>query len=302
MAVSSFCSQRARAHDVSPVGTATEAAHWLLIEDPSPWGERAVEEADWASDVRQTLDRWTEAVPDLRVQLIRRELTTRDTPGQVRCVAVRAGPAPVVKHWSLDTYRNLAGIDVPAALRADSPIDDPVPLLLTCVNGKRDACCAKWGRPAAQAAAEAAPDAAWQTSHLGGHRFAPTALVLPHGTHYGWLRPEDMPDLMAAHREETMYDLDRVRGPVHQPQPVQAACLALRQRLGLSAVGAVRGKSAGKRDDGTWTVRVAAEGQVHTAHVHSEERAVAFPHSCGSDETKPDVAWRVLWKEADVPD
>jgi hypothetical protein len=302
MAAPSFCSELARSHDVSPLGTATEAAHWLLIEDPSPWGERAVEEADWFSDVQRTLGRWQEAVPDLRVQLIRRELATRDTPGQVHCVAVRAGPSPIVTRWSLGTYRDLAGIDVPAALRADAAADDPLPLLLTCVNGQRDACCAKWGRPVAQAALGAAPDAAWQTSHLGGHRFAPTALVLPHGTHYGWLRPDDVPDLLAAHRDDQLYDLDRTRGHVYLPRPVQAACLALRRRLGLTDLGAVQEATAGERGDGTWTVRVTADGQVHTARVHQDERTVAFPHSCGSDETKPDVAWRVTWEDAGGPD
>jgi len=34
--------------------------------------------------------------------------------------------------------------------------------------------------------------------------------------------------------------------------------------------------------------------------VHAEERAVAFPHSCGSDEAKPDVAWRMTWTETDT--
>jgi len=288
-----FCSELARSHDVSPVGTATEAAHWLLIEDPSPWGTNAAEEADWFADVQRTLDRWQEAVPDLRLQLIRRAVGTRDAAGQIRCVAVRAGPDPAMQRWTLDTYRGLAALDVPTALRSNSVEDGLEPLLLTCVNGQRDACCAKWGRPVAQAALEAAPDAAWQTSHLGGHRFAPTALVLPHGTHYGWLRPDDVPDLLAAHRDDQLYDLDRMRGQVHQPRPVQAACLALRQRLGITALGAVQGAAVGTGDDGTWTVRVQADGQGHTARVHREERAVAFPHSCGNDETKADVAWRV---------
>lgn len=296
----SFCSELARSHDVSPVGTATEVAHWLLIEDPSPWGEQAVEDADWFSDVQRTLGRWQEKVPDLRVQLIRRAIGARDTAGQIRCVAVRAGPEPAMQRWTLDTYRDLAALDVPGALRADAVVDDLGPLLLTCVNGQRDACCAKWGRPVAEAAMEADPAAAWQTSHLGGHRFAPTALVLPHGTHYGWLRPDDVPDLLTAHRQGTLYDLDRMRGQVHQPRPVQAACLAFRQRHDITALGAVQGVAVGTGDDGAWTVRVQADGQGHTAHVHQDERAVAFPHSCGSDETKADVAWRVTWTETNA--
>ena len=294
-----FCSQRARAHDVSPVGTATEAAHWLLIEDPSPWGEQAVEDADWFTDVQRTLDRWQEAVPDLRIQLIRRALGTRDTAGQIRCVAVRAGPDPAIHRWTLDTYRGLAALDVPAALHVDVSANDLSTLLLTCVNGQRDACCAKWGRPVAEAATAADPDGAWQTSHLGGHRFAPTALVLPHGTHYGWLRPDDVPDLIEAHRDGQLYDLDRVRGHVHQPRPVQAACLTLQSQLSLRAVDAVCGTIVEANGE-DWEVCVRADESTYTARVRKEQREAVFPHSCGSDDGKPDVAWRVTWTETDA--
>lgn len=294
---SAFCSQRARSHDVSPTGTATEAAHWLLIEDPSPWGEHAVEDADWYPQVGDTIEMWEDAVSDLRVQLIRRGLTTWDAPGRIRCLAVRAGPQPVVRSWSVNAYRDLAALPVVDALQAAPDEDDPPLLVLTCVNGRRDACCSKWGRPVAEAAAEAAPEAAWQTSHLGGHRFAPTALVLPHGTHYGWLRPDELPDLVAAHRNGQLYDLDRVRGSVHQPRPVQAAGLALRARLGIMEVTGVEGAIVTAGDE-RWTVQVEADDDVYRAQVRWREREAAFPHSCGSDEAKADLAWDVTWEEA----
>ena len=133
-----------------------------------------------------------------------------------------------------------------------------------------------------------------QTSHLGGHRFAPTALVLPDGTHYGWLRPADMADLVGAHRDGHLHDLDRVRGAVHQPRPVQAACLSLRQRRGATALPAVRGVGLDETDEG-WAVRVRAEGEPRTAHVWQEQEGTPFPHSCGSREAKPQRAWRVRW-------
>jgi hypothetical protein len=259
-----------------------------------------VEAAEWFPAVEETLATWTEAVPDLRVQLIRRGVKTWDALGHVRCIAVRAGPQPVVRDWSLDAYEDLAALPVPDVLRAAGEEADPEPLVLTCVNGRRDACCAKWGRPVAQAAAKAAPASSWQTSHLGGHRFAPTALVLPHGTHYGWLCPEDMAGLIAAHRRGHLYDLGQVRGGVHQPRPVQAACLALRVRRGRTEIDAVQG-AEGEEQDGRWTVRVQADGHTHTAQVRQRERAAAtFSHSCGSEDAKPDVAWDVTWEVEEV--
>jgi hypothetical protein len=146
----------------------------------------------------------------------------------------------------------------------------------------------------AQAATDAAPDAAWQTSHLGGHRFAPTAVVLPHGTHYAWLRPDDMPDLWAAHRRGHLYDLDRMRGAVHRPRPAQAACLALRKRLGCTALDTVQGEVVASRDE-HWTVRVRTRDASWTVQVGQEPHGASFPHSCGSDEATRALTWQVAW-------
>ena len=292
MSTPSFCSQIARSHDVAPMGTATEAAHWLLIEDPSPWGRKAVREADWHAAVADSLAAWQAEVPDLRVQLIRRGLTTWDTPDRIRCMAVRAGPEGAVHTWTLDTYADLATLDVPAVVHSAEASADEEPIVLTCTNGRRDACCAKWGRPVAQAMAAAYPHGAWQTSHLGGHRFAPTVLVLPHGTQYGWLAPDDAPAVVAAHRSDRLYALDRVRGHVGQSRPVQAACLAVRARHGIHRIDAVHGEGIASTGT-TWTVKVHTPDGPATVEVRRVKQDVAFAHSCRSDETKPCVAWVV---------
>ena len=59
-----------------------------------------------------------------------------------------------------------------------------------CTNARRDVCCAVRGRPVALEAAAARPGQVWECSHTGGHRFAPTAVVLPHGQTWARLTPE----------------------------------------------------------------------------------------------------------------
>ena len=69
---------------------------------------------------------------------------------------------------------------------ADLP-DEEVVDVLVCTHGRRDRCCGSLGTALAQ---ELAGDdrplgdgvRVWRTSHTGGHRFAATAIVLPHGT------------------------------------------------------------------------------------------------------------------------
>ena len=58
------------------------------------------------------------------------------------------------------------------------------PLLLVCAHEQRDPCCGLDGQALLDALA--GPDV-FACSHLGGHRFAPTAMVLPTGYVYGHL-------------------------------------------------------------------------------------------------------------------
>lgn len=65
---------------------------------------------------------------------------------------------------------------------------------MVCTHGKRDRCCARAGLPTYAALKEQAADdgcKVWQTSHLGGHRFAATLVVLPSGVMYGRVPPQE---------------------------------------------------------------------------------------------------------------
>lgn len=96
--------------------------------------------------------------------------------------------------------------------------------VLVCTHGRRDSCCGARGTelfgelldrlgqagPAGQPGS-ACPVRAWRTSHTGGHRFAPTALVLPSATLWAWA---DVDLLLRVVRQEGPLDdlLGRHRG------------------------------------------------------------------------------------------
>lgn len=67
------------------------------------------------------------------------------------------------------------------------------PLLLICTNGKRDQCCATFGRSLISQVKELLSadlfERVLECSHLGGHRFAPTAIWLPKNLVLGRLEP-----------------------------------------------------------------------------------------------------------------
>lgn len=72
----------------------------------------------------------------------------------------------------------LGGEVVPASCpyRVASEVRD----VFVCTDGARDTCCGAFGYPVYRALRAREPTARiWRTSHLGGDRFAPTALTMP---------------------------------------------------------------------------------------------------------------------------
>lgn len=72
------------------------------------------------------------------------------------------------------------------------------PILLVCTHGRREPCCARFGRPTAVALAHAFPDRVWETTHVGGDAFAANLVTLPSGLYHGRLTPADAVQVGAA--------------------------------------------------------------------------------------------------------
>src|SRR6185312_1871161 len=128
----------------------------------------------------------------------------------------------------------------------------PDPLLLVCTHGRRDRCCALDGRALVKALVEAGEPDVWESTHLGGHRFAPTALVLPTGYLYGRL---DVGGAVAAHKAAAVGEVEPAlcRGRSTWTQPGQVAELAVRAETGLRGANVLQVEPA--PDDAAAPVR-----------------------------------------------
>ena len=98
--------------------------------------------------------------------------------------------------------------------------------ILICIHGMRDKCCARFGQPFFREAARSAKQGdlpntrLWRVSHIGGHRFAPTAIVLPDGRYYGRLTLPALRSVVT--REGSIGQLRSVyRGWGLLPAPIQ---------------------------------------------------------------------------------
>lgn len=293
----STCATASRALGEPLAATAATARTWLLIEQPGPWGAKALAGSHLDPVLGAALER-AAAPYGVRVALIRRPGPHADrgpgTPRRVFLAHTLPGRSWVRTAEPAGEPDWLAGLDFAALGAGDASAAGPGwerhhggPLALVCTNGKRDRCCALLGRPlAAELASSAAADV-WEITHIGGHRFAPTLLVLPYGYAYGRVGAHTAKGVLDAVRAGNVLT-EGCRGRSAWERPGQAADLAVRERTGEQGADALEVR--GTTDDGEqrWTVTVGhTDGRRWRVRTAAVEDAADIPASCGADPGAP---------------
>lgn len=231
--------------------TASRVDAWLLLEYNAAWGAKALAESTLPDSVKAYLNRWQTTIPNARFQFIKQI----GRQAGVRFYVARSNPVQAeLYRFDLTAYEDLLALDLAGVIegRVGTPSDER--LFLVCTNGKRDMCCAKHGLPLYRAMSEAAGDAVWETTHIGGHRFAGTLVCLPHGLYYGRATPAQAGSIAEAYQREEIA-LDLYRGCSSYSAPEQAADHFLRQERGLGRIADVSLIASEKLAENDWQVR-----------------------------------------------
>ncbi|MFG3260276.1 sucrase ferredoxin [Streptomyces sp. NPDC048172] len=300
----STCATASRVLAEPLAATAATARTWLLVEQPGPWGAKALTESHFDPELGRALEAAAGA-HGARVALIRRPGRHADCAGTASRRAFLAHTEPgdswirtAVLPDSPDGDEALRALDF-AALAAGGPdtLPDPwrpyegEPLALVCTNGKRDRCCALLGRPLAAELTASGTGEVWEITHIGGHRFSPTLLVLPYGYAYGRTGAAAVKDVLEAVREGRVRT-EGCRGRSTWDRPGQAADLAVRERTGEDGADALTVTNVTDTTDvtdvaeeaaGRWEVTVAhRDGRRWRVTVVSVDDAPPVPASCGA--------------------
>lgn len=275
------CAALSEALEEPLVGTSAVARSWLAIEQPGPWGRDALSASHLDAGVARELAALS-AGTGVRIVLIRRPGSHPDRHRPVPRTVYLAHTAPgrtwlerttvVDPKELLDLDFARAGAGEPGLL--GTPVSDR--LLLVCTNSRRDVCCALRGRPIAADLAASHGNQVWECTHIGGHRFAPTAVLLPTGYSYGRLTTEFGARLLTDGPVVT-----NCRGRSTWPAAGQVAELAVRatdtmapDELTVTAVDAL--------PEGGWLATVQhVDGRAWRVAV-AEQEAPARPASCGA--------------------
>lgn len=314
-------------------GTAAGALFWVAVEQPGPWGSHAFQASRMDPGLGRALNHQCTSAGG-RALLIRRVGAHRESEtARTRRVFI-AGGMPHWQPWLLSAdladvadllslpWQRLRYGDRRAVMQALPRLHtDPHPVLLVCTNAKRDVCCAVRGRPLAADAAEALPGQVWECSHTGGHRFAPTAVVLPHGQTLGRLTVELAVDAVRAAAQGRLaanaLDPRYNRGLPHVMPQLQAAEAWVRRQTGETGIGSVRARATRPlvkgqsgvvevehRDGRHWLLHVRQVDEPDDLRRNSCSTAAVPVHTWTVEPVTPDVpvlgAWPA-WPDATAP-
>lgn len=238
-------------------GTAKTGATFVIVEHPGPWSRDILDGGTFDVELTARL----KTLPGL--YLIRRPGREGHRVREKRTVYLAFFHEAVTEHLQVGDLEELCELDMRGPGRNGGEVVDTPPVLV-CTHAKRDRCCAIKGRPIAQALAGAFPQApVWEVSHTGGHRFAPSIMVLPWGYYFGHLNEKAAVAMYQSFVDgELFLPGNRGRG-IHTPreQVAEMAVLGWLQERGeapapgaLTVVGqAVTDPVTGR----TWRVEIA---------------------------------------------
>jgi hypothetical protein len=280
-----YCSDCSRQVGEQIFGTAPQVDVWYALEHNGPWTRKAVHDCELPEAVRQRL------FAELDGRRTRPVLISQQAHGSgapVFFVAIADELQPRLYAFRLKRYEDLLELDLQAIVDGASRYDEhrqAEPVFLVCTNGKRDRACARYGAPVYHAMAAVDAQQAWRSTHLGGHRFAATALVLPHGYMFGHLGPAGAADLMRGFRHGKI-DPAALRGQTCYSGPVQAAAHYLRRETGIHSHPGIRLVDAVQPVSQQWDVRFETleDAQIYTVSVVTGRSQIEVFLSSG-DET-----------------
>jgi hypothetical protein len=222
-----FCSEESRENAEPLSATASRVDHWLIVEYRGLWSHDALAGSGLSDQVKARLREHAAARPFTKL-LFARRTQRRGRPG----LAVLWGSSPehggTLFQAELEGYEDLLELDLTGP---GEPLGHP--LLLVCTHGKHDRCCARYGRPLYQALDEQAEEGwVWQSSHVGGDRFAGNVVVLPEGLYFGRVGPAEAWPVLDEYLAGRIH-LEHYRGRSCYSFAEQAAELAVREATGL---------------------------------------------------------------------
>lgn len=193
-----FCSDHSREIGENVIGSATPYDTYILVECPPPWTTEAFNSKWVPNNLKSLVEEVKRAKLSVRFLLIANDESHRVEQTTLLIYQKQKG---LIQSYRKHEFK-LANIEQVAVfvknfLRGNiAEYEKQTSItrdILVCTHGSHDKCCARYGNPFYFYAQNTIAQLGWEnvriwrSSHIGGHRFAPTIIDLPDGRYYGFL-------------------------------------------------------------------------------------------------------------------
>ena len=291
-----FCSELSRRSAEKTFGTASIGAVWFLLEYPHGWGRHAFEDSALSDAVKNHFRETLASVRHSRLLFIKTDRGRRDARMNLFVVRCRERE-PFIVRLRVKDYEDLRALDLASIARGQDLQGGELtgePLHLVCTHGRRDKCCAKFGIPVYNSlrdclvSSDCAGESVWQSSHVGGDRFAANVVCFPHGLFYAHATEETALRIVSEYRAGRVV-LDKFRGRACYLGFTQAAEFFARTESGITRLDALRFRSSAPEGHSAWRVRFVEEsaGRVHELLVASHTSEFQNFITCHAEVERP---------------
>ncbi len=272
-----FCSELTREADVQLFGTAPRADIWFMLQYEAPFGKKAFEESSLTEEVKAHFLKTTSQIAHAKLQLIK-----QGHGAEPKFLFIADCLTSTLLKIPFKDYEELLEFDFPTLLKDGNFVKTygtHEAMVAVCTNGKRDKCCAKFGLELVKDLEPHFKNSVWQTSHIGGHRFAPTFVHLPSGVCYGFAN--DNIEKIAEDISNSKISLPNVRGRSIYSKQDQAAEYFLMEKRGEFGLGCFELLKSEQVEDG-WEISFKnTSGEILKVSLKEEDSGVMGFASCG---------------------
>jgi len=253
-----------------------------LLEHPQSWGEKALDTSRLPGEVKAHLRSALKKLAGGKFLLIRQRHSESDSINFF--MAVTREQDPYIKRFRLKSYEDLLELDIPTLAQQTPKDTESHPLYLVCTDGKHDKCCAKYGLRAYQSLKEKFGESVWESSHVGGDRFAANVLCFPHGLYFGRVSEAEADRILNDYRNGQLY-LNKYRGRSCYSHNAQVGEYFIRSQSGNLRLDSLRFLDDEALEEDQWQVRFSSadDHTVHTVRFRQKLSASEIPSSCHSE-------------------
>lgn len=283
-----FCSAASRYFKEQLAGTAANSSVFILLEHSNPFPEK-ISEAHFDKE-------WLKKMQALARSLNGKVLLVRNKKTNFKDCKITFVDCKRCGYFSIETtVEHVHTIDLASYISASTTQWEKDPFFVICTNGKKDKCCSKFGFPVFKFFESFNADVrVWESSHVGGDRFAANVVAMPFGIYYGHVVVEDVGHIMVRTLLRKIYK-NKYRGLSRRSFFEQSVECYVREHLQNYDIDFDVTIQLIRHDGNSYTVKVYTTNNIHYEVTLLKEE-INYPHllTCKSNAPSKIVKFKLI--------